>query len=145
MTSTTTHGVGSTTDPLTGRPDVADQSVGELVANLTESTTRLLRHEVALAKNETRTEVQATGRAISTLAVAAGIALVALTMLSLAGSRWLSEYLDIGWAYLIVGTLWAVTAAALYSKGRNALTEINPVPERTITTLTEIPNAIKGR
>jgi hypothetical protein len=139
--STTAQSLGSTT----GRADVSDQSVGELVANLTESTTTLLRHEVALAKNETRTEMQATGKAISTLAVAAGIALVALTMLSLAASRWLSAYLDIGWAYLIVGTLWTITAATLYSKGRKALNEINPVPERTMNTLTEIPNALKGR
>lgn len=139
--SSTTQGIGSTT----GHGDVSDQSVGELVANLSETTTRLLRHEVALAKNETRTEMQATGRAITTLAIAAGIALVALTMLSLAAARWLSEYMDIGWAYLIVGTLWTVTAAVLYSKGRNALTEINPVPERTMNTLNEIPDAVRGR
>lgn len=141
MSYPTTQGFHSPTD----HTDVSNQSVGELVANLSETTTRLLRHEVALAKTETRIEMQATGRAISTLAISAGFALVALTMLSLAGARWLSEYMDLGWAYLIVGALWTVAAGILYSKGRSALREVNPVPERTMNTLTEIPNAVRGR
>jgi hypothetical protein len=140
MSSTTAQG-GGTAD----RADVANQSVGELVAQLSETTTRLLRQEVALAKTETRAEVQAAGRAIGTLAVAGGLALVALIMLSLASARGLSEYMDLGWAYVIVGVVWVVVAAILYSAGRNTLRDVNPVPERTKDTLLEIPNAVRGR
>jgi len=140
MSSTTSHG-GVTAE----RADLANQSLGELVANLSETTTRLLRQEVALARTETRAEVQAASRAIGTLAVAGGLALVALILLSLAAARGLSEYMDLGWAYVIVGVVWVVVAAILYSAGRNTLREVNPVPERTKDTLLEIPNAVKGR
>lgn len=140
MSSTAAHG-GSTTD----RNDVSNQSLGELVANLSETTTRLLRQEVALAKNETRTEVQTAARAAGTLAVAGGLALVALILLSLAVARGLSEYMDLGWAYVIVGGIWVVVAGYLYSAGRKIMAEVNPVPERTKDTLLEIPNAVRGR
>ena len=141
MRSATAQGMGA----RPGRADVSTQSVGELVANLSENTSRLLRQEVALAKTETRTEMRATGRALRTLTVAGGIALVALTMLSLAGARGLSQYLDLGWAYLIVGVLWTMTAVILYSKGRNALDGASSVPERTKNTLNEVPNVVTGR
>jgi hypothetical protein len=141
MSPASTDGTGS----MTGSTDVSGQSVGELVANLGETSSRLLRQEVALAKTEIRSEVQATGRALGTLTVAGGLALVALTMFSLSAARWISEYLDLGWAYLIVGTLWTVTAGILYASARSALHAINPVPERTRDTLDEIPNAVRGR
>ena len=141
MGPTTAHGGGPTAE----RADVANQSVGELVANLSETTTRLLRQEVALAKTETRAEVQTAGRAVGTLAVAGGLALVALIMLSLAAARGLSEYVDLGWAYVIVGAAWIVLAGILYSAGRSTLHQVNPVPERTKDTLIEIPNAVRGR
>jgi hypothetical protein len=70
---------------------------------------------------------------------------VALILLSLAAARGLSEYMDLGWAYVIVGTVWVVVAAILYSAGRTTLRDVNPVPERTKDTLLEIPNAVKGR
>jgi hypothetical protein len=141
MGPTTAHGGGPTAE----RSGVANQSVGELVANLSETTTRLLRQEVALAKTETRAEVQTAGRAVGTLAVAGGLALVALIMLSLAAARGLSEYVDLGWAYVIVGAAWIVLAGILYSAGRSTLQQVNPVPERTKDTLIEIPNAVRGR
>lgn len=141
MSSTTSQGSGARPE----RADVASQSLGELVADLSETTTRLLRQEVALARTETRTEVQAAGRAIGTLAVAGGLALVALILLSLAASRGLSEYMDPAWAYVIVGGIWVVLAGILYSAGRKTLAELNPVPERTKDTLMEIPDAVRGR
>ena len=140
MSSSTTQ--GSTT---TNRADVSTQSVGELVANLSETMTRLLRQEVALARTETRTEVQAASRAAGTLASAGGMALVALILFSLAAARGLSEYMDLGWAYVTVGALWIVVAAILYSAGRRSMAEVNPVPERTKETLLEIPDAVRGR
>lgn len=136
----------SATAQATSTADVSNQSVGELVANLSETTTRLLRHEVALAKTETRAELGVAGNAIGKLAVAGGLALVALTMFSLAVAHWLNGFMDLGWANLIVAALWAVVAWALYTAGRKALRdEVNLVPERTIKTANETPNAVRGR
>ncbi len=141
MGPTTAHGGGPTAE----RADVANQSVGELVANLSETTTRLLRQEVALAKTETRAEVQTAGRAVGTLAVAGGLALVALIMLSLAAARGLSEYVDLGWAYVIVGACGSWWPGSCTRRGGAPCSEVNPVPERTKDTLIEIPNAVRGR
>ena len=129
----------------TRRGDLSDQSLGELVSNLSETTTRLLRQEVALAKTETRTEVQTAGKAVGTLAVAGGVALVALILFSFGAAQGLSEYMDLGWAYTLVGAIWVVVAGLLYSAGRKALKEVDPVPERTIDSLREIPDAVRGR
>jgi hypothetical protein len=127
------------------RSDVSDQSLGELVSNLSQTTTRLLRQEVALARSETRTEVRAAGRGVGTLAVAGGVALVALVLFSLGAARGLSEYMDLGWAYVLVGAIWVIVAGLLYAAGRETLKDVTPVAERTQESLREIPDAVRGR
>jgi membrane protein implicated in regulation of membrane protease activity len=57
----------------------------------------------------------------------------------------LANVMDEGWAALIVAALWAVIAAVLASVGRKRLRTVNPKPERTIQTLKEVPDALKGR
>ncbi|HEX6888410.1 MAG TPA: phage holin family protein [Candidatus Nanopelagicales bacterium] len=128
-----------------GRSDVTQQSLGELVSNISETTTRLLRQEVALAKAETKQELVVAGRGVGMLAGAGALGLVALIMLSMALVDWLSDAMDPGWAYLLVFALWVVVAAVLASAGRKALKQVNPVPERTAETLREIPEAVRGR
>ena len=57
----------------------------------------------------------------------------------------LANGMDEGWAALIVAGLWAVVAAVLASVGRKKLRKVNPKPERTVQTLKEVPDALKGR
>lgn len=145
----TAYGSGRT-EPGAGsfagsRTDVSQQSLGELVSNLSETTTRLMRQEVALAKAETRQELAVAGRGVGMLAGAGALGLVALIMLSMALVDWLSNAIDPGWAYLLVFALWVVVAAILASAGRRALKQVNPVPERTAETIREIPEAVRGR
>lgn len=123
----------------------ADQSLAEIVGSLGEDTTRLLRQEVALAKAEVRQEMGVAGRGVAKLAVAGAAGLLALILLSFALARGLSEWMDIGWAYALVGVLWAVVAGVLASSGRATLAQVNPVPERTAETIRETPQVMRGR
>jgi uncharacterized membrane protein len=120
------------------------QPLGEIVSGLTEDLSKLMRQEVALAKAETKQEVSTAMRGIAMIAGAGVFALIALTLLSLAIAQWLSEYMDLGWAYLIVGVVWVVVAAVLVASGRRILQEVSPMPERTAETVREIPQAMKG-
>jgi predicted signal transduction protein with EAL and GGDEF domain len=44
-----------------------------------------------------------------------------------------------------VAALWAVVAAALAVVGRARMRRINPKPERTVQTIQQVPDALKGR
>jgi Na+/melibiose symporter-like transporter len=65
--------------------------------------------------------------------------------LSLALWAALANGMDEGWAALIVAAIWAVIGAVLFVTGRKKLREVNPKPERTVDTLKEVPDALKGR
>jgi hypothetical protein len=127
------------------RLDVSEASIGELVSNLSESTTKLLRQEVALARAETKQEIATAGRGAGMLAGAGVAALLALIMLSMAAVDLLSTWMDPTWAYLIVFAVWAIVGAVLAAQGRKALKQVHPVPERTQETIREIPDAVRGR
>ena len=49
-----------------------------------------------------------------------------------------------GWAALIVTAIWAVTGAVLFAVGRQRMREVNPKPERTVETISEVPETLKG-
>ena len=57
----------------------------------------------------------------------------------------LANVIDEAWAALIVTAVWAVIGAVLALAGRKQLRAVNPKPERTIETLKEVPDALKGR
>ena len=50
-----------------------------------------------------------------------------------------------GLAALIVAAVWAVVGAVLFVRGRGMLRRVNPMPERTIDTAKQIPDALKGQ
>jgi hypothetical protein len=62
-------------------------------------------------------------------------ALFSVLMLSLALAWALAEVIDAGWAFLIVGLLWAGGAAVLAMTGRRELKTVSAVPEVTKQTV----------
>ncbi|HEX9105683.1 MAG TPA: phage holin family protein [Longimicrobiales bacterium] len=103
------------------RRDRTSESLGDLLRQLGDDGTRLLRQEVALAKLEMR-ELMAglvrdlIGLAVAgTLAVLGALALTATLILVLGrfvfgGNYWLGA-LVVGGVFLIVGGIWALAAA----------------------------------
>jgi hypothetical protein len=41
--------------------------------------------------------------------------------------------------------VWAIISAVLYATGRREMKQVNPKPERTVDTLRQVPDALKGR
>ena len=135
------------TQPHT-RPDLPDpslRSVGDLLGEVTNDLSTLLRQEVALAKAELR-ETTDHAKAAGGMFAGAGVAgHLALIFLSLALWWALGDLLDsLGWSALIVGVLWAVVAAVLGMRGRSRMRQATPVAPRTVDTAKDIPDALKG-
>jgi hypothetical protein len=69
-----------------------------------------------------------------------------MTLLFLSIALWwaLSHVVGHSWSALIVAVIWGIVAAVLAVIGRNRFREINPTPERTVETLKNVPDALKG-
>jgi len=124
---------------------IADASIGDLVKNVANDLTTLVRQEIALAKAETKDEVTKAGKAGGAFGGAGVAGWLALLFISLAVMFGLGELIPLGWAALIVGVLWAAGAAALAAYGRSKVKEVNPVPKRTVETVKEDVRWVQNR
>jgi Putative Actinobacterial Holin-X, holin superfamily III len=118
--------------------DLRDRPIGELLKQLANETTTLVRQELDLAKAEMREKAGKAGPgfgmwgAAGVIALLAGGALTAFLILALDGAmpNWL--------AALIVGVVYAAIAGVLYVSGKQRVEEAgSPVPEKTIETVKE--------
>jgi ABC-type spermidine/putrescine transport system permease subunit II len=55
----------------------------------------------------------------------------------------LANVMDIGLAALIVAILWGIVAAVGFVMGKKKFQQVNPKPERTVDTLSQVPGALK--
>ena len=118
--------------------DLRDRPLGDLVRQLAQETSTLVRQEVELAKAEMAEKGRRAGKGAGMLGgagVAGLLALGALTacliaLLDLAVATWL--------AALIVTGLWAAVAGVLALRGREQVQEAGPpAPEQTVETVKE--------
>jgi hypothetical protein len=126
-------------------PDVGDISVGDLIGNVTRDLSTLMRQELALAQAEVKQEVSKTAKGAAAMSGAGVAGYFVLLFLSIALWAGLSNVMNAGWAGLIVAVLWAVIGGALFAVGRSKLREVHPKPERTVDTLSNVPDALKGQ
>ena len=126
-----------------GRPDVEGTSVGQLFGELAKDLSTLMRQEVALAKAEVQAEAKKAGKGAGMMAAAAVAGF--LTVLFLSNALWwaLENVMDAGLAALIVAVLWGIVGAVAFSMGKKKLQQVNPKPERTVDTLSDVPSALK--
>lgn len=122
----------------TTRP-ARDESIGELLKDLTEETSTLVRQELALARAELTEKGKAAGRGAGMLAAAGVVALLMLGALTACLVALLSTAVDHVWlAALIVTVVYGAIAAALGIAGRAALKDaVPPAPEETIESVKE--------
>ncbi len=121
----------------TGDTPEEERSLGELLGNLTGDLTDLMRSELELARVEIKEEAVKAGKGAGLLGGAALAAYLAITLLAFAAAWGLAEVVDAGWAFLIVGVVVGLIAAALALKGRERINAVDPVPEQTVETLKE--------
>ena len=125
--------------------DGSAASLGELVGAISRDLSTLMRQEIELAKAELKAEAAKTGRGAGMLAGSGFAGYMVLLFASTAAWWGLSNVMDQGWAALIVTAVWALVGAVLFVSGRGQLRAVHPKPERTVDTLQQVPDALKGR
>ena len=113
------------------------RSVGQIVGDISQDLTTLVRQELDLAKTELRQEAQTAGKGIGMLAGAAVTALLMLIFLSWALTWLLDNWMPVELAALVTALIWAVVTGVLASIGRTKLREANPQLPQTQQTLKE--------
>jgi hypothetical protein len=128
---------------MTGQ-DISNTSVGEMIGQVTQDLSLLMRQELDLAKAEVKQEITKTGKAAGLLGGAGFAGYMVLLFGSIAAWWGLANVMDQGWAALIVTGVWAVVGALLFAVGRGRMKQVNPKPELTVETVKELPDTLKG-
>lgn len=126
--------------------DASDRSTPELVKQLADQTTALVRQEVELAKAELSEKGKRAGIGAGMFGGAGVVGLYALGALTAAVILALATALD-GWlAALIVAVVYAAVAGVLALLGRTKVKQATPpTPERTVDTVKEDVEVVKQR
>jgi uncharacterized membrane protein YqjE len=127
-------------EELRGRP------TGELVKQLSEQTSTLVRQEIELAKTELTEKGRTAGKAAGMLGGAGVAGLLALGALTAFLILLLAEAMDAWVAALIVTVVYAVVAGILALTGRERVREgMPPTPEQTVESVKEDVQWAKSR
>jgi xanthine/uracil permease len=120
------------------------RSVGELVRDLANDVTSLVRQELNLARTEAQDKVHQTIAAVVAMIAGALIAFAALIVLLDALVYGLTEAgLERWLAALIVGGVVAIVGFILVRKGQNDLSATRLAPERTTANVRKDINLVK--
>jgi hypothetical protein len=126
-----------------GHPDVEGTSVGALIGEVTKDLSTLMRQELELAKVELKVEAKKAGQGAGMFGAAGFAGYMAIFFLSIALWWALSHLVGHSWSALIVAILWGVVAAVAGLMGKKKFQQVNPKPERTVATLSQVPSALK--
>ena len=122
--------------PVPGQP--ADpRSLGEIVSDVTQDLTTLIRQEIDLAKTELKEEGTKAAKGAGMLGGAGLAGYFTVLFLSVTLMFVLDEFLDLWIAALIVTAVWAMATAILAVIGKNKLQASKPQLPQTQETLKE--------
>src|SRR6188472_2944511 len=113
------------------------RSLGEIVGDITQDMSTLIRQEMDLAKSEMKREVAKLGKGAGMFGGAGATGYLTLIFLSLALVYLLDNWMPVELAALIVALLWGLVTAALAAKGRQEIKNANPKLPVTQQTLKE--------
>lgn len=125
--------------------DPRQTGTGNLIAELMNHVSSLLRKEFDLARTEIGEKLNSAVGAIISMAVALVFAIVALNTFSAALVGWLAEATDLGagWSSIIVTIIFGIIAVALLVRGKNALKAQNLAPSKTTQNLRRDVESVK--
>ena len=127
-------------------PEPSDRSLKEIVDALRPQLQELVDKQVELARTELVPVGRQAGIATGLLVVGAVFLLVFLIFISLTGVYVLDLFLDSLWlSALIVSGVLLLIGGILAASGANILRRLDPVPHRTINTLQQNINWLKGQ
>jgi uncharacterized membrane protein YqjE len=118
--------------------DLREHSTGDLVKQLADQSSTLVRQEIELAKAELSAKGKVAGEGAGMFGGAAIVALLALGTLTALVLSLLDKAMDFTWAALIVTVVYTAIATVLALGGRTRLKRgMPPAPEQTIETVKE--------
>jgi uncharacterized membrane protein YqjE len=127
-------------------PEPSDRSVKEIVDALRPQLQELVDKQVELARTELVPVGRQAGIATGLLVVGGVFLFVFLIFISVTGVYVLDLFLDSLWlSALIVSGVLLLIGGILAGAGANVLRRLDPVPHRTISTLQQNINWLKGQ
>lgn len=117
--------------------ELRSHSTGDLVKQLSEQTTTLVRKEIDLAKAELSEKGKVAGQGAGMFGGAAVVGLLALGVLTAMILALLDRAMDFWVAALIVTVLYGAIAAVLAMSGRDRVKQVTPPAEQTVETVKE--------
>ena len=127
-------------DPPPGpeQADLRERPLGELLKQLSEETTRLVRQEIELAKAELTQKGRQAGIGAGLFGAAGAIGFLALAALTTCIILALDAVMPAWLAALLVAVVYGAIAAVLVIQGRTKVKQaVPPVPEQTVQTVKE--------
>jgi uncharacterized membrane protein YqjE len=117
--------------------DPRERPIGELVKELSQQTSTLVRKEIELAQAELRQKGKIASKGAGMLGGAALAGLLALGALTAALVALLDQAMPTWVAALIVMALWAIVALVLAKAGQKSLQRATPPAPQTVETVRE--------
>ncbi len=118
--------------------DLRERPIGELLKQLSQETTTLVKQELDLAKAEVAQKGQQAGKGAGMFGGAGVMGFLALAALTAALIMALDKAMPNWAAALIVAAVYAVVAGVLALQGRNKVKEATPpVPEQAVESVKE--------
>jgi hypothetical protein len=117
--------------------DLRERPIGELLKQLSEETSTLVRQELALARAELEAQGKRAGIGAGMLGGAGVAGLLTLGALTATLIAVLDTAMATWLAALIVTVIWAAVAGVLALQGRNKIKEATPPAPQTVETVKE--------
>jgi hypothetical protein len=118
--------------------DLRERPIGELLKQLSEETTSLVRQELDLAKAEVAQKGQQAGKGVGMFGGAGVMGFLALGALTAFFILLLDGAMPNWLAALIVALVYGAVAGVLALRGRNRVRQAGPpIPEQTLETVKE--------
>ena len=126
-------------------PEPSDRSIKEIIDALRPQLQELVSKQIELAQTELAPVARRGGLAAGLLAAAGVFMFVFLIILSLTGVYVLNVFLSLWLSALIVSGILLLIGGILAGAGASILRSLDPKPHRTIATLQQNINWIKGQ
>lgn len=119
-------------------PQLREHSMGELVKQLSDDMSKLVRQELKLAQAEMTEKGKKAGKGVGMFGAAAIVGMLALLTFTCCVVAALATGMPVWLAALIVTVVYAIGAGALALIGKQRVSEATPaVPEQTVETVKE--------
>jgi hypothetical protein len=122
---------------------IGDRSLGDLISEVTEDLSTLMRQELELAKAELQQSASRAGKGAGMLGGAAVAGYFVLLFASVALWWAIGAGIGLGWSAVVVAVIWGIICAILAATGRASLRSVRGLP-KTADTVKKIPDALKG-